>query len=498
MQQPSDRPAPQGPDPANTSARDPASRARVAVVGASGSIGLAVCEDLARDCDVVALTRFDPPVTEDAGAPPIDWRTCDLFARTRVEEALAGCTIAVYLVHTRLPSARLDQAQCEDMDAIIADNVARAARRQGIRQIICLRGLLPEGTLPDGVAERRSEVVRTLGAYGVPVTVLRASLVVAPGSSSVNLIAAQVDGARFVPLPRWSATRKQPIALRDLLKAVHLLIEQPELAGGEYDIGGPQVLDWHNMLRQAASLLGQRPRFVTLRWCPRWLYVWWLGRRSRRTHPALVRLLVDDLIHDSVARDNPLQDLIEPNALPASASIAPYLEGGDRSRLSNPRSALRPAYEAELKAERKVRSIQRMALPRGRDATWMTEHYFEWLGKVMRPFVACDVDADGSCAVFCRWPRLRLLELSFQADHSTPDRRMYFITGGLLADRERNNLGRMEFHDVLDGRYCIVAIHEFAPALPWNFYHWTQALAHGLVMGAFQRHMKRLAQQDPR
>lgn len=494
----SDRPHPSVTPPGDAPARDRSTRVRVAVVGASGSIGLAVCEDLADDCDVVALTRFDPPAADAAGAPAIDWRTCDLFARSRVEEALEGCEIAVYLVHTRLPSARLDQAQCEDMDLIIADNVARAAGRLGIRQIICLRGLLPTGALPHDVAERRNEVVRTLGAHGVPVTVLRASLVVAPGSSSVNLIAALVEGARFVPVPRWSASRKQPISLHDLLKAVYLCIERPELAGGEYDIGGPQVLDWHDMLRRAAELLGQRPRFVTLRWCPRWLYAWWVRRRSPRTHPALVRLLVDDLISDSVARDNPLQALIEPDALPASASLAPYLEDGDRSRLSNPRSALRPAYEAELKADRKVRSVQRMALPRGRDATWLTEYYFQWLGKVMRPFVTCEIDATGSCAVFCRWPRLCLLELSFEPDHSTPDRRMYFITGGLLADRERNTLGRMEFHDVLDGRYCIVAIHEFAPALPWNFYHWTQALAHGVVMGAFQRHMTRLAQQDPR
>lgn len=496
MQQRSDPPTPTGPSPGNTSDRDSSPRVRVAVVGASGSIGQAVCEDLARDYDVVALTRFDPPAADPSDVSAIEWRNCDLFARSRVEEALAGCTIAIYLVHTRLPSARLDQAQCEDMDAIIADNVARAARRLGIRQIICLRGLLPVGTLPDNATERRNEVIRILGAYGVPVTVLRASLVVAPGSSSVNLIASLVDGARVVPLPRWSATRKQPIALHDLLKAVRLLIERPALAGSQYDIGGPQILTWHDMLHHAANLLGQSPRFVTLRWCPRWLYAWWVRRRNPRTHPALIRLLVEDLVYDSVARENELQALIEPDALPAHASIAPYLDGDDRSRLANPRSALRPAYEAELRAERKVRSIQRMALPRGRDATWLTAHYFEWLGKIMRPFVACEVDADGSCAVFCRWPRLRLLELSFQADHSTSERRMFFITGGVLADRERNTLGRMEFHDVLDGRYCIVAIHEFAPALPWNFYHWTQALAHGLVMGAFQRHMKRLAQQD--
>ena len=122
--------------------------ARIAVIGASGSIGLAVCEALADDYEVVALTRFEPPVPASGEAPRIDWRQCDLFARTRVEADLAGCDVAIHLVHTRLPSARLDQAVCADMDLIIADNVARAAHRQGIEQIISLRGLLPAGELP--------------------------------------------------------------------------------------------------------------------------------------------------------------------------------------------------------------------------------------------------------------------------------------------------------------------------------------------------------------
>jgi hypothetical protein len=88
---------------------------------------------------------------------------------------------------------------------------------------------------------------------------------------------------------------------------------------------------------------------------------------------------------------------------------------------------------------------------------------------------------------------LTLLELVLQPDRSTPDRRMYFITGGLLASGSRNRLGRMEFHDVLGGRYTIIAIHDFAPALPWNLYQATQATAHGFVMRAFQRHMSAMA-----
>jgi nucleoside-diphosphate-sugar epimerase len=478
MQQPAD------------SGKQSAAAPRVVVVGGSGSIGLAVSANLGRDCDVLTLTRFEPPAD---GPANVTWRQCDLFAPDELDAHLSGRDVAVYLVHTRLPSARLDQAKCEDMDLIIADNVARAAARQGIRQILCLRGLVADDDPDAETRARRNEVVEALGAYGTPVTVLRASLVVAPGGSTVNLIAGLVDGARIVPVPRWANHPKQPIALPDLLRAIRECVLDPALAGGDYEIGGPVVTDWRGILRRAAELVKAHPRIVALRWCPRWLYAWWVRRRNPAAHPALARLLVADLEHDGVARDNPLQTRIAEGALAPREAISPFLEDLEHGRPENPRSAQLPAYRTHLRAARKVRSIQRMDLPSGRDEEWLAGYYFEWLGRVMRPFVACEPDAQGSYDIVVRWPRFTLLRLTHDDGQDKPGRRNYFITGGVLADRERNEHGRMEFHTVLDGRYCIVAIHDFAPSLPWNFYHGTQAVAHGIVMGLFQRHMRRLA-----
>jgi hypothetical protein len=89
-------------------------------------------------------------------------------------------------------------------------------------------------------------------------------------------------------------------------------------------------------------------------------------------------------------------------------------------------------------------------------------------------------------------PRLTLLNLTFKPDHSTPDRQMYFITGGLLARRNSPYQGRFEFRNVLDNRYTIAAIHDFAPALPWYFYSATQAVTHLSVMRIYQRRLARL------
>lgn len=469
-------------------------RERLVVAGASGSIGTALCRSLADSYDIIAITHLEERANVPVPDLPVTWRHCDLFSRSEMTEALAGADYGIYLVHARLPSARLDQAQFQDMELIIADNFARAAKLNGVKQILCLRGLRPTGPVPAHLVPPRDEMVETLGAYGTPLSVIRAGLVVAPGSTLVNLIASQVLRGRFVPIPPWSGSRKQPVAIDDLMRAVRHCLGRPEEFAGSFDIGGPTVMDWEQVLTQTADLLDRKPVFVRLRWCPPRVYEWWLRRRSPKTHPGTIQVLVRDLQYDSLAEDNPLQRFIREDATECADAIRPHLTGG-RENLANPRSQILATYQAQLREARSVRSIQRIDLPRGRDASWMAETYFHWLQRFIWPFVTCQSERDGSYKVRIRGVGITLLELSMRKDHSDPERRMYFITGGLLASGRRNIKGRMEFHDVLAGRYTIIAIHDFAPSLPWNFYHATQATAHGFVMRAFQRYMGRLARK---
>ena len=90
-----------------------------------------------------------------------------------------------------------------------------------------------------------------------------------------------------------------------------------------------------------------------------------------------------------------------------------------------------------------------------------------------------------------------MLELTYAPDRSTPDRALFYVTGGLLADPEGARAAgarpRLEFRSVLDGRYLLAAIHDFAPRLPWGLYRFTQAVAHLFVMHRFGRHLDALA-----
>jgi hypothetical protein len=287
----------------------------------------------------------------------------------------------------------------------------------------------------------------------------------------------------------------QPIAIHDVLRAFRYCLGRTETFDGQFDIGGPVVTDLARVMTSAAAAIGRRPPVVRLPWLPPWLFRALIRLTSPTTHPALIRLMLEDLRYESVAvaGDNPVQRAIGPEARPAMSALEPYLGGAAAALPDNPRRAMLGRYRDKLRQSRHVRSIQRLKLPTGRDASWVARRYFLWLPRFVGPLVRCDVDTDGSCRVRLRWPRVTLLNLSFQPAHSDRSRRLYFITGGLLASGTRNVRGRMEFRDVLGGRYTIVAIHEFAPSLPWNFYHATQATAHGFVMRAFQRYMARRA-----
>jgi hypothetical protein len=387
----------------------------------------------------------------------------------------------------------MDQAECADMDLLIADNVARAASRQGVKQIIYLGGILQEGNISLKHLERRNEVVEALSFYGTPVTVLRAGLVVAPGSSTVRLLANIATRLPIVLVPRWASNkRKQPIALTDVIRAMRFCLANEETKNKDYDIGGPKVLTYRELLQAAADVLKKKQTIITVPFLPARLYGWYLRFLDRHAHPALIRLAVEYLGHDSVVQNNPVQEFIQAGAVPPREVIDPYIRKWAQLP-PNPRQPFAEKYIAALRSRSNVRSIQRIILPLGRNATWVAETYFQWLPRFTSLLVICEVDAAGNCRYYNRFPRLLLLTLSFQPERSSPDRRMYFVTGGFLARGHTDLNPRFEFRDVLNGRYTIVALHDFKPVLPWGLYFVTQAIAHLIVMRNFQKYIAAVA-----
>jgi len=213
---------------------------------------------------------------------------------------------------------------------------------------------------------------------------------------------------------------------------------------------------------------------------------------DRHAHPTLIKMAVEDLGHDSVVRSNPVQKYIEKTAVLLREVIDPYIKKWAHLP-PNPRQPVFKKYIAGLRSKSNVRSIQRIPLPPDQNAIWVAETYFQWLPRFPRLLLICKVDDLGTCRYYNRFPQLHLLTLSFQQELSSPDRRMYFITEGLLAKGHDDLNPRLEFRDVLNGRHTIAALHDFMPVLPWGLYFVTQALVHLIVMRNFQKYIAKMS-----
>lgn len=463
-------------------------RPRVVVAGASGFIGHALIPRLAERFDVVALSRAR--ASESPDAVGVRWQRCDLFSLRETTEALAGADYAVYLVHSMMPSARLTQGSFADIDLVIADNFARAAAHAGVRQIVYLGGLTPpDGSLSPHL-ESRLEVERTLSSRGVPVTAVRAGLVVGAGGSSFQILVRLVRRLPVMLCPAWTGTLTQPIALADAVAVLAGAVGDREAEGTVLEIGGPDVLSYRAMMERTAALLGRRARTFAVPYFTPGLSRLWVTLVTR-TPRALVAPLIQSLRHPMVAsRDDLARRLGRPGIgfeESVRRALADEAASPDVARETQIRDLLRE--RRRLRSARSVRSIQRLPLPAGRDAAWVAREYKAWLPHPFRPLIHVHVDDTGSCR-FLLWPGFLLLLLRLEPGRSGADRQVFLIEGGRLVDRSGSApAGRLEFREVLERRFVLAAIHDYVPALPWALYAVSQAFVHAWVMRRFARHL---------
>ncbi|MFM8682914.1 MAG: NAD-dependent epimerase/dehydratase family protein, partial [Chthoniobacterales bacterium] len=278
-----------------------ASRPTVVVAGASGFVGMALLPVLAENFDVVALSRSANPEL-----PRVRWTRCDLFSLLQTERALQGADYAVYLVHSMLP-ARLTQARFEDRDFILADPFARSAARAGVKQIVYLGGIIPNDAQLSRHLASRLEVERVLSARGVPVTSLRAGLIVGPRGSSFRIMLRLVRRSPVLLCPHWTKSMTQPVGLRDVVRLLRFCIGRDEMFGRAFDLGGPEVMTYVDLMRRTADTIGRKRLIVAVPFIPTRLSVL-ATRLVTGAHRELVAPLVESLRHAMVAHSPTLQE----------------------------------------------------------------------------------------------------------------------------------------------------------------------------------------------
>jgi len=467
------------------------------VAGASGFVGRALGATLAREgrFRLVGLSRSRRAPSDGYD----EWRAVDLFSLLETERALEGASVAVYLVHSMMPNDALTQARFEDLDLLCADNFARAAAKAGVKQIVYLGGLVPtHGALSEHL-ESRLEVERALAAHGVPVTTLRAGMIVGPGGSSFEILARLVQRLPVMVCPAWTATRSQPIALDDAVALLSFAIGREGCASRTYDIGGPDVLTYREMMELTAQALGKRRWLLTVPLFSPSLSTLWVTLFSGASR-ALVAPLVQSLRHEMVARDRELADAAGVAGVPfrdvLAQSIAEMRSAETKVHVGATPEAPKTPKAREPRRPRRARSIQRLPLPDGRSARWVAGEYFRWLEGAMRPFLRVDLSEDAAQArIAIAGTRVSLLELRLAPERSTDDRPLLYIAGGLLSNDDGR--GRLELREVHGTRTVLAALHDYIPRLPWFVYRRTQAIAHLWVMWRFARHLARVSRREP-
>lgn len=466
------------------------SKTTLVVAGASGFIGRRLPEVLSQDYELVGLSRDPAWAARQSWGSGYKWRRCDLFSRRETIDALRGADRAVYLVHSMYPSARLRQGFVRDMDVICADNFARAAAEHDLELVVHLTGLAVDGQRRTHHLASRQEVDESLRARGTAVTTIRAGLVIGPGGSASQMLQNLVRRLPLMVLPGWAAARCAPIARRDVLELIAYAVHHEELAGKSYDIAGPQNHSFRQLLELTAELMDRRRVFVSLPAESPRLSTLWVSIFSGQPR-AVVRPLVESFRHGLEPSDIRLQTMagLEPTAI--RTAVAESLRGGT----SSTELVERTDHSVSMARRRKeVRSIQRLELPPGRNASWVAREYARWVPRFMAPFV--DVKSSDERLMFSLrslpWP---LLVLELDDDASGPDRQLYWICGGLLAGK--GDRARLEFRQLFDPGIALAAIHKFRPRLPWFIYRHTQALVHRVVMHFFGRHLKKMVDDSP-
>jgi uncharacterized protein YbjT (DUF2867 family) len=273
---------------------------KVAVFGATGTIGAALVTVLTTDHDITAVSRSREESRDEHG---VRWVRADVDDEQSVARAMEGADVAYYLVHS------LGKAEFEERERRSADGFARTAETSGLRQIVCLGGLGDDADDLSPHLRSRRETEQRLAASSVPLTTLRAGMVVGKSSAAFETIAALVARLPAMILPRWAKTATQPIALVDVVRYLAGVCGNEEAFGQTYDVGGPEVMSYGDMIRRVGRIKGRSPRLVEVPLLTPWLSALWIELVTP-ARAEVARPLVEGLRNPTVAKDERIRALV--------------------------------------------------------------------------------------------------------------------------------------------------------------------------------------------
>ncbi len=226
------------------------------VFGASGYIGSHLVPRLVAHGVRVRAAARNRALLEARGWRDVELVAADALKPDTLPAALAGIDVAYYLVHSMAAGRAFGR-----LDIEAADNFARAAQAAGVRRIVYLGGIAPSDARSEHLTSRVGTGER-LRRGGVPVTEIRAGIIVGPGSAAFEVMRDLVYHLPLMVTPRWVRSKSPPIALDNLLEYLVRVPEIAATAGQTYDAAGPELLSYEEMMLQLGEFIGRRPRII--------------------------------------------------------------------------------------------------------------------------------------------------------------------------------------------------------------------------------------------